>query len=88
MKNEKLKQAINLNIFKLDELERYIHRENLSIYGVPESNNKADDGERVLIKIVDELGIDLDENDVQQVNRLGKKTKTHFKCALSTKDEV
>ena len=73
--NEKLKQAINFSIFKLDELEQYGRRENLRIHVMPESNSIADDGEWVLIKIVEELGIDLDENDIQQVHHLGKKPK-------------
>ena len=74
-RNEKLKQAINLNIFKIDELEQYGRHENLRIHGVPKSNNKADDGEWVLFKIAEELGIDLDERDIQRVHRLGKKPK-------------
>ena len=53
--NEKLKQAINLNIFKIDELEQCGRRENLRIHGVPESNSKADDGEWVPFKIAEEL---------------------------------
>ena len=73
--NEKLKQAINLNIFKIDELEQYGCRENLKIHGVPESNSKADDGEWVLFKIAEELDIDLNERDIQRVHRVGKKPK-------------
>ena len=73
--NEKLKQTINLNIFKVDELEQYGRRENLRIHGVAHSNGKADDGEEFLIKIADELDINLVENDVQRVHRLGKKPR-------------
>ena len=73
--NEKLKQTINLIIFKLDEFQQYGCSENLRIHGVPKSNDKADDGERVLIKMAEELGIDLDENDVQRVHPLGKKPR-------------
>ena len=73
--NEKLKQAINLNTFKIVELEQYGCRENLRIHGVPESNSKADDGEWVLFKIAEELDIDLNERDIQRAHRLGKKPK-------------
>ena len=33
--NTKLNQAINLNMYKQDELEQYNRRKNLRIYGVP-----------------------------------------------------
>ena len=72
--NEKLKQAINLNIFKIDELEQYGRRKNLRIYGVPESNYKADDGEQALFKIA-ELGIDLNKRDIQRAHCLERKPK-------------
>ena len=73
--NEKLKQAFNLNIYKIDELEQYGRRENLRIHGVPESNSKADDGEWVLFIIAEELDIDFNERDIQRAHRLGKKPK-------------
>ena len=72
-KNEKLKQAINLN--KIDKLEQYGRCENVKILGVPESNSKADDCEWVLVKIAEELGIDLNKRDIQRAHRLGKKPK-------------
>ena len=73
--NTKLNQAINLNIYKQDELEQYNRRENLRIYGVPDSNSRKDDGESVLFDIADKLGIELDEWDIQKAHRLGKKPK-------------
>ena len=45
IENARLKRATNLTLFKLDALEQYGRRENLRIYGVPETNNNNDDGE-------------------------------------------
>ena len=73
--NARLKQAINLNIYSHDNLEQYNRRENIRIYGVPESSGKKDDGEQILFEIADELGIELDNWDIQRCHRLGKKLK-------------
>lgn len=73
IENAKLKQATNLNIFKLDELEQYGRRENLRIYGIPENSGENDDGESVLMSLADTLSISLTKNDVQRVHRLGQK---------------
>ena len=71
--NERLKQAINLNIFATDDLDQYNRRENIRIYGVPEISGKKDDGENVLFQIAEELNLELDEWDIQRCHRLGKK---------------
>ena len=71
--NAQLKKAINLNIYSHDELEQYSRRENIRIYGVPETFTKHDDGENLLFQIADELEIELDEYDIQRRHRLGGK---------------
>ena len=57
IENLKLKQAANLNIFHTDNLEQHSRRENIRIYGIPESNshNNRDDGETSLLKIATAL---------------------------------
>ena len=72
--NNKLKQIINLNTFKVDSLEQYGRRENLRIYGIPESNeNIDDDGEQIVHDIAKLLNVDLDNWDIQRAHRLGRK---------------
>ena len=75
IENARLKRATNLTLFKLDALEQYGRRENLRIYGVPETNNNNDDGEDVVLRIAKFLQIDLQGMDIQRAHRLGKKTK-------------
>ena len=72
IENLKLKQAANLNIFHTDNLEQHSRRENIRIYGIPESNshNNRDDGETSLLKIATALQIDLEPKDIQRVHRL------------------
>ena len=69
----KMKQAINQNIDSHDDFEQYNCRENIKIYGVPKFSWKKDDGEQILFKIADELGIDLNIWDIQQFHYLDKK---------------
>ena len=64
-----------MNIYKQDEPEQYNRRENLRIYGVPETNSRKNDGESVLSNIADKLGMELNEWDIQRAHRLGKKPK-------------
>ena len=59
----------------MDALEQYGRRENLRIYGVPETNNNNDDGEDVVLRNAKFLQIDLKGMDIQRAHRLGKKTK-------------
>ena len=77
--NQRLKQALNLTIFKLDKLEQYGRRENIRIHNISESENENDDGADVLFKVADALKIELDERDIQRVHRIGAK-KTSKKC--------
>ena len=79
--NQRLKQALNLTIFKLDELEQYGRtRENIRIHNISESENENDDGADVLFKVADALKIELDERDIQRVHRIGaKKTSKNAK---------
>ena len=71
--NARLKQAINLNIYSQDDLDQHNRRENIRIYGVPESSGKRNDGEDILFQIAKELDIELDAWDVQRCHRLGRK---------------
>ena len=58
--NAKLKQALNLTNFKLDNLEQYGRRENLRIYNIPESDSNRDDGESQMINVAKALNVRLD----------------------------
>jgi len=76
IENERLKQALNLNIVNLDALEQYNRRENIRIHGVTENEmNRADDGEQVAFQVADALGIELEKDDIQRAHRLGKRRK-------------
>ena len=73
-KNVKLKQALSLAVYNVDVLEQYGRRENIRIHGVAEKlNSNYDDGEEVVADIAAELGIDINECDIQRAHRLGKK---------------
>ena len=65
--NERLKQAINFNIFANDNLDQKNCRENIQIYGVLRLAGKKNDGKDVLFQIAEELNIELDEWDIQTV---------------------
>ena len=73
VENARLKQMVNINAYALDSLEQYSRRENIRIYGVPEDNSNKDDGEKKLFEIANALNINLNENDLQRVHRIGKK---------------
>ena len=79
-------QKTNLLVFQLDRQEQYIRRENILIYGVEENKKDNDDGERVLFKIADELEIDLEDNEIQRVHRLGQKRKNNENPHQSLQD--
>ena len=70
-------QKTNLLVFQLNRQEQYIRRENILIYGVEETKEDNDDGEKVLFKIADELQIDLEDNEIQRVHRLGQKRRNN-----------
>ena len=72
IENERLKQAVNLQVFKLDELDQYGRRENIRIHGVPESFDTKDDGESVVLNIANELNIKIKTEDIQRAHRLGR----------------
>ena len=72
--NIKLKQALSLAVYNVDALEQYGRRENICIHGVAEKlNSNKDDEEEVVANIAAELGIDINECDIQRAHRLGKK---------------
>ena len=62
--NAKLKQALNLTNFKVDNLEQYGRREILRIYNIPESDSNRDDGESQMINVAKALNVRLDQNDI------------------------
>ena len=64
-----------MNILQLDDLQQYSPRKTIRIYGIPESQFKADDYDKVIMKIAKELKIKLEDNDIQRAHRLGKKKK-------------
>ena len=70
-------QKTNLLVFQLDRQEQYIRRENILIYGVEENKEDNNDGVKVLFKIADELEIDLEDNEMQRVHRLGQKRRNN-----------
>ena len=74
--NVRLKQAVNMTNYKLDELEQYGRRENLRIHGIQESPNNKDDGKNIVLNIAKILNMELNENKIQRVHRLGKKKKS------------
>ena len=71
--NTKFKQAPNLNIFSTDALDQYGRRNNIRIHGVPEAPAEKDDGEEIVNEIAMELGIELQDWDIQRAHRLGSK---------------
>ena len=73
--NSQLKQALNLTNYKLDSLEQYGRRENIQIHNIPETLSNKDDGEEKVLKIANELNIDLTNADIQRAHRLGTKKR-------------
>ena len=80
IENGNLKQVINLNILQLDDLQQYSRRENIRIYGIPESQFKADGGEKVITEIDEVLKIELEDTDIRRPQRLGKRKKSATKA--------
>jgi len=74
---DKMVQKTNLLVFQLDRQEQYIRRENILIHEGEENKEDNDDGEKVLFKITDELEIDLKDNEIQRVHRLGQKRRNN-----------
>jgi len=74
---EKMVQKTNLLVFQLDRQEQYIRRENILNYGVEENKEDNDDGKKILFKIADDLEIDLEDDEIQRVHRLGQKRRNN-----------
>ena len=53
-------------------MQQYSRRENIRIHGIPESKDKKDDGEKVVVELAEKLGITLESYDIQRAHRLGK----------------
>ena len=74
---DEMVQKTNLLAFQLDRQEQYLRRENILIYGVEEDKEDNNDREKVLFKIADELEIDLEDNEIRRVHRLGQKRRNN-----------
>ena len=74
---DEMVQKTNLLAFQLDRQEQYIRRENILIYGVEEDKEDNNDREKVVFKIADELEIDLEDNEIRRVHRLGQKRRNN-----------
>jgi len=74
---DEMVQKTNLLVFQLDRQEQYIWTEKILIYGVEENKEDNDDGEKVLFKLADELRIDLEDNEIQRVHRIGQKRSSN-----------
>ena len=60
VENSRLKQIVNINLYKIDDLEQCSRRENMRIYKIPESTDFVDDdGEKVILKMAKDLNIEL-----------------------------
>ena len=57
--NAKLKQALNLTNFKLDNFEQHNGRENLRICNILESDSNKEDGESQMINVAKALNVGL-----------------------------
>ena len=74
--NSLLKQAVNISVRKLDDIDQYGRRENVRINGVPESTENRDDGEKVALEIAEKLNVNLNSADIQRAHRLGWRKRT------------
>ena len=74
--NEQSKQAVNVNILEIDNLEQYSRRENMRIHGAPEPQGKKDDGEEVVVELAEKLGINIESYDYTDGPPFGQKTIT------------
>ena len=69
VENSRLKQIVNINVYKIDDLEQYGCRENMRIHGIPESTDSVDDdGEKVILKMAKDLNIELKDSDIQRAH--------------------
>ena len=74
VENSRLKQIVNINLYKIDDLEQYDRQENMQIHGIPEFIDSVDDdGEKVILKMAKDLNIELKDSDIQRAHRLGRK---------------
>ena len=72
IESQKLKQAVNLNTFELDDLQQHTRRENVRVHGIPESTDKKDDDETHIKKLAEELNIKLESWNIQRAHSHGK----------------
>ena len=74
--NERLRQQLNLSLYKTDALKQYGRRENLRIYIVPESNSNIDDGEKMALHIAKEMNISLTDMAIYFASVFSTQKKT------------
>ena len=72
---------MNVNIFKLDDLEQYKSCENLRIHSVVESSERKYDSEDVVRAVAEELNVEIRKYDAQRAHIVGVK-KTHWMINL------
>ena len=62
-----------MSLYKSDSLKQYGRRENFRSNNVPESVNKKDDGEDIIMEIAKSLNVELKDSDIQRTHRLEQK---------------
>jgi len=72
IENQRLKQALNLNIRSANKLEQYNRHENIRIHGIKEDTARKDDGEEVAIQVANALKSRFTKYFIQRAHRLGK----------------
>ena len=70
--NQRLKQQLNLFLYKSNSVEQYGSRENFRICDAPECVNKKDDGEDIVLEIAKLLNVELKDSDIQKAHQLGE----------------
>ncbi|KAK3922128.1 Protein unc-13-like protein C [Frankliniella fusca] len=64
---ERLKQEMNV---KFDEREQYSRRNNLRIFGIPESENENTD--QLVVDVAKKMGVQLSDSTIDRSHRIGK----------------
>lgn len=88
--NEMLKQTVD-DVEKtydilLDEAEQYNRRNNLRVFGVPES--PTEDTDALVIEVFKKCNVDVTLNDIQRSHRVGKKSNATIDPNVTTVTDV
>ena len=62
-----------MNILEMDNLKQCSRREHIRIRGVPDPQEKKDDGEEIVVELAEKLDITIETYDIQRAHRLGRK---------------